>query len=97
MAVKTATGAEEGNWRMYLFVIYMMMWRYFRKEYLLLQICWHISDKRQPFTFFTHYAKTYPPTEPESPYFLPQSQKTLISLIGPWKLPLGAWCSDDPN
>lgn len=30
-----------------------MMWRHFRKEYLRLQICWHISDKGQSFTFLS--------------------------------------------
>lgn len=62
MAVKTSAGTEKGNWRMYLFVICMIMWRYFSREYLRLQICWHISDKGQSFTFFSCYVKTDVPT-----------------------------------
>lgn len=80
MAVKSAAGAEvdECIW----FVIYMMMQPYFRKEYLPLQICWHISDKGQSFTFFTCYVKTDAPTwtrdlwEKLHSHLLPPSLKT---------------------
>lgn len=77
----------------------MMMWRYFRKKYLHLQICWHISDKGQSFTFFLLLCEDrYAPPwtrdlweKVHSHLIYSHSLKTHISVIGPSKLPLGVW------
>lgn len=71
----------------------------FRKKYLRLQICWHISDKGQSFTFFLLLCEDrYAPPwtrdlweKVHSHLIYSHSLKTHISVSGPSKLSLGVW------